>query len=62
MERRALLRRCDLPRSKLEKILLDRFAEMQAAKPVGRQNALFLGGVAAAKELEETVAATGEID
>ena len=43
MERRALLRRRDLPRSELEEILRDGFAEMQAAKPVGRQNALFAG-------------------
>ena len=44
MERRALLTRRDLPRSELEEILLDRFAEMQAAKPVERQNALLADG------------------
>ncbi|CAM9339172.1 unnamed protein product, partial [Laminaria digitata] len=43
-ESRALLRRRDLPRNELEEVLRDRFAEIQAAKPVGRQHALFAGG------------------
>ena len=43
MERRALLRRRDIPRDELEEILRDQFAERQAAKPVARQNALYAG-------------------
>ena len=41
MERRALLKRRDLPRSELEEILRDRFAETKAVKPVRRQDSLF---------------------
>ena len=43
IERRALLRRRDVPRGELEEILRDQFEERQAAKPMRRQNALFAG-------------------
>ena len=42
-ECRVLFRRRNLPRNELEEILRDRFGEIQAGKPAGRQNDLFAG-------------------